>query len=95
MKKFTLITGASRGIGKAFAKALAQKGKNLVLFARSKNELEKLASDLQKKHSIEVITLQEDLAELDSAEKLFEKTEDLKIEMLINQYILLYKTQPK
>ena len=40
MKKYTLITGASRGIGKAFAEALAQKRKNLILVARSEKELE-------------------------------------------------------
>ena len=84
MKKYVLITGASRGIGKVFAEALAQKGHNLILVARSKEDLEKLATQLQAQYSIEAITLQEDLSKLDSAEKLFEKTKNYKIETLSN-----------
>ena len=84
MKQYTLITGASRGIGKALAEGLAEKGKNLILVARSKEDLEKVASHLQSKYSIEAIVIQEDLSKLDSAEKLFEKTKNYKIETLIN-----------
>lgn len=84
MKNFTLITGASRGIGKVFAEAFAQKGKNLILVARSINELEKLATQLRSKYAVEAITIQEDLSKLDSAETLFEKTKNYKIETLIN-----------
>jgi short-subunit dehydrogenase len=84
MKKYSLITGASRGIGKAFAEALAQKGKDLILIARSEKELEAIAFDLQKKYSIDVKVFKQDLSHTHSAEELFEKTKDLKIEMLIN-----------
>lgn len=84
MKKYTLITGASRGIGKAFAKALAQKEKDLILVSRSEKELEELSSDLQKKYSVDVKFFKQDLSLTHSAEELFEKTKDLKIETLIN-----------
>ena len=43
-----LITGASSGIGKEFAKTFAKKGHDLAIVARNKEELEKLAKDLQK-----------------------------------------------
>ena len=36
---YTIITGASQGIGACFAEALAKKGKNLILIARSRNKL--------------------------------------------------------
>jgi short-subunit dehydrogenase len=42
MKEYALITGASKGIGKSTALLLAQKGYNLLLVARSENELEDL-----------------------------------------------------
>jgi hypothetical protein len=84
LKKYSLITGASRGIGKTFAESLAQKGKNLILVARSEKELEAIAYDLQKKYSVDVKFFKQDLSSTDSAEELFEKTKNLKIEMLIN-----------
>jgi 17beta-estradiol 17-dehydrogenase / very-long-chain 3-oxoacyl-CoA reductase len=40
---YLVVTGASRGIGEAFAQALAKKGFNIVLISRTKDELEKVA----------------------------------------------------
>ena len=84
MKKYTLITGASRGIGKVFAKALAQRKKNLILVARSENELQKVAKELSSKYSVEAIAIKLDLSKLNSSEELFDKTKNYKIETLIN-----------
>ncbi len=84
MKKYTLITGASRGIGKVFAKALAQRKKNLILVARSENELQKVAKELSSKYSVEAIAINLDLSKLNSPEELFDKTKNYKIETLIN-----------
>jgi short-subunit dehydrogenase len=84
MKKYTLITGASRGIGKIFAEALAQRKKNLILVARSENELQKVAKELSSKYSVEAIAISLDLSKLNSSEELFDKTKNYKIETLIN-----------
>ncbi len=58
----TVITGASSGIGAAFAKALASRGSDLVLVARRLDRLEALADDLRRAHGVRVTPLALDLA---------------------------------
>lgn len=57
--KTALITGASSGIGEAFAEALAKEGSDLILVARSKGKLEELAKKISTQHGrrVEVIAL--------------------------------------
>src|SRR5262249_7740419 len=56
-----LITGASSGIGAAFAERLARDDYNVLLVARDRGRLEKLAGELQKKHGVEADVLCADL----------------------------------
>ena len=58
-----LITGASKGIGEAFAEHLAARGMNLVLVARSLDALEKLAKRLSDKYGVQCVALKADLAD--------------------------------
>jgi short-subunit dehydrogenase len=60
--KTVLITGASSGIGRAFAEALAARGAGLILVARSKARLETLARRLRKDHSATVDVIRADLS---------------------------------
>jgi NAD(P)-dependent dehydrogenase (short-subunit alcohol dehydrogenase family) len=65
-----LITGASKGIGLAVAQAFAAEGVNLILTARSKDQLEKNAADLKEQHKVKVDVMPLDLSDQASRNKL-------------------------
>ena len=74
-----LITGASNGLGKDFAKELSKKGYDLVLVARSKDKLETLKRELKTYIEIEVM----DLSIKENVFKLYNKYKG-EIDLLIN-----------
>ena len=82
----TLITGASSGIGEAFARALAARGHNLLLVARSEAKLGTLCNELGRIHRIHCQHAPLDLSKPESPSQLFEetKTRGLEIDLLIN-----------
>jgi hypothetical protein len=85
-RHFTLITGASGGIGLELAKLFARDKKNLVLVARSKEKLETISQKLVEDYGVEVITIAKDLSRVDSSTSLYEeiKSKDIFIETLVN-----------
>jgi hypothetical protein len=85
MPGLALITGASSGLGAAFAKQLAARGYNLLLVARRGDRLEALAKDLDWQHHVRVETLAADLTTaegLAAVEQRIYAAEDL--ELLVN-----------
>lgn len=58
----TIVTGASSGIGTAFARALAQRGSDVVLVARRLDRLQELASELERDHGVRATPIPLDLS---------------------------------
>jgi uncharacterized protein len=83
---YALVTGASRGLGKAFAEALAARKQNLVLVARSKEKLEALARELRSSQGILAEALEFDLASPTAGQRLAQRLWDrgLRINLLVN-----------
>ncbi len=81
-----LITGASGGIGEAFARRLAGMGKNLVLVARREQKLRGLAEELASEHGVDIHVIGADLARPDSASAIYAETErlGLAVDLLVN-----------
>lgn len=81
-----LITGASSGIGKAYAEELAGLGINLILVARSAEKLEAIANNLLKTHGIKVDVITMDLAQQHAAENLFNEVQarKLSVDIVVN-----------
>jgi short-subunit dehydrogenase len=67
---YALVTGASKGIGKAIAEELAIRKVNLLLIARSGDALRMLAEELSGKHSVQVHWLAADLADAQAPEQI-------------------------
>lgn len=84
--KTILITGASGGIGEAFAYRLAGRKHNLLLVARNAAKLEKLCEQLTCKFGINAQFIASDLSRPGAAEQVFTETQQrgLEIEMLVN-----------
>src|SRR5271154_5781506 len=66
-----LITGASKGIGKAIAEELAKRKYNLLLVARSEESLRNAATEFKEKYKVEVDYLAIDLSLPESPQKVF------------------------
>ena len=69
---YALVTGASRGIGRALALELARRGFNVLLAARSEDQLEQVAVEVCRQHGREARVLALDLAQPGAAARLAE-----------------------
>src|SRR4030095_2734715 len=85
-RSYTLITGASKGFGKALAIECASRGMNLILVALQGEDLFNLAEDIKLTYTVDVIAIEKDLCEDGACYELFELVSalGLKVNMLIN-----------
>ncbi|TGE21414.1 SDR family oxidoreductase [Hymenobacter aquaticus] len=83
---YALITGASRGIGRALATELARRGYNLLLTARSADQLAQLAAELGPRHGVQIHFLPLDLAEVGAATRLADwaRAQTAELAVLVN-----------
>lgn len=81
--EWALVTGASSGIGKEFARELAKQGFNLVLVARRQDELDRLGKELQDSFDVETRTAVFDLMQEGAVRALYDAVSDLDIGLII------------
>lgn len=86
LKKTVLITGASGGLGLAFAKIFARKGYHLILVARNESKLLTLKKELEAAYHIQAELFAKDLSQKDAADDIFHFTAEkgLFVDVLIN-----------
>ncbi|MCG9128967.1 SDR family NAD(P)-dependent oxidoreductase [Candidatus Poribacteria bacterium] len=83
--KVVIITGASKGIGKAIATTLGEAGATVVLAARTQNTLDKVVNELTDK-GVKALSVPTDVTDTKSVESLIQKTLDSyhKLDILVN-----------
>ncbi len=84
--QFTLITGASKGFGKAMTLELAKRGMNLVLIALPNSGLKELARFIETNFGVEVYCLEKDLSKISTYYEIYDfvKNNNINIKYLIN-----------
>ncbi len=82
---WTLITGASEGLGREFSELAAVEGRKVILSARQEDKLQALAADLRKQYKVEAVVIPADLAMPGEPERLWAlASEGRVIDVLVN-----------
>lgn len=84
--EYAVITGSSKGIGKAIAEELAAKKINVLLVARSENLLKEVADDIEKKYGVSAKYVAIDLAESQASKQVFDwvNANNYSVNILVN-----------
>lgn len=82
--RIALITGATSGIGEAFARRFAKDGYDLIITGRRKEKINILAEELREKFNISVEVFIVELSNIDNIEFLIEKIKNRNINVLVN-----------
>lgn len=81
---WALVTGASAGIGREFARQLAARGINVVLVARRESLLRTTAAELEAQHGVKTRVIASDLTQQRELRRIAEETADLDVGLLVN-----------
>lgn len=81
---WALVTGASGGIGLAYAKELAKNKQPVILVARNEDKLIELSKQLNQQYDVEIKAIATDLTSSQGIQKLISETDELKVDVLIN-----------
>ncbi len=84
MPGLAVVTGASSGIGEAYAERLAADGWHLIVVARREERLRQLAARLTEAHAVPVRTLQADLARSDDVQRVCGEIGAVPVDLLVN-----------
>lgn len=79
-----LITGASSGIGREFAKVLAHRGFSLILAARRVDRMEQLAADILEHTNVDIRIIECDLSRKSECLRLYDEVKDDGVDFLVN-----------
>lgn len=82
--EWAVITGASSGMGREFSRQIAASGMNVVLVARRRERLEKLATELSAEYGVEAMIVNQDLAAENATESIMQKTRGIDIGLFIS-----------
>lgn len=86
--KWALVTGATDGLGKAYAKALANKGLDVILVSRSIERLKEAASEIKQTYGVETRVIEADLTEGQAVyNKIAKAVEDLEVNFTFSSFL--------
>jgi short-subunit dehydrogenase len=93
MAGLAMVTGASSGIGEAYAERLAADGWDLLVVARRGDRLDGLATRLQEAHNVTVRAIRADLSRPDDLQRVCEQVNESPLDMLVNNAGLAHYMQ--
>ncbi|MDR2727866.1 MAG: SDR family oxidoreductase [Chitinispirillales bacterium] len=93
--KWALITGASRGVGKQVARAMAEKGCNLILHSRKKTNTDNIAAELSKSN-VKILQVEAELSDIAKVKELALEAEKLSggLDILYNNAAVMTQYRP-
>ncbi|XP_033827995.1 17-beta-hydroxysteroid dehydrogenase type 3 [Periophthalmus magnuspinnatus] len=95
MGEWAVVTGASEGIGRAYAFALAERGLNVVIISRTKEKLDKVAQKISDTTDQKVKVLVADFTKDNAINSIEDELKGMNIGVLVNNVAMLVSTLPE